>query len=272
MRIPKFLLAVCAVTVYANFTSVNAQDNSAQAAARAAVEQKMRELDAQSSQTNTAPSAPQNETPPSQPAPSVSTEQTPATSAAAVSTPSAETNGESQAAAQAALEAKMRELNIEAEGQKQGAPILVNSSGAVTMETPTNETAPAMIPPTTSAPVEEQAVKTPPTGSSGLFEPAAPTASNNEAQSAAAASLQQKMAELNQGQTTQFQPVPAAPPESSSPTYSGKASAFEPMVAPPLPISPDKQAQLQALNAKYMANEISPEDYFKQREEILGKP
>ncbi len=268
MRIPKFLLAVCAATVCASFVSVRAGDNPAQAAARAAVEQKMRELDAQSSQTNIAPAVPQNETPPAQPAPSAGVEQTPA----AVSTPPAETNDESQAAAQAALEAKMRELNIEAEGQKQGAPILVNSSGAVTMEMPTNEPAPTMVPPATSAPVQEQAAKMPPAKSSGLFQPASPSISIAEAQSAANAALQQKMAELNQGQTTQFQPVPAAPPESSKPTYSGKASAFEPMVAPPLPISPDKQAQLQALNAKYMANEISPEDYFKQREEILSKP
>jgi hypothetical protein len=272
MRIPKFLLAVCAATVCASFISLRADDNPAQAAARAAVEQKMRELDAQSSQTNTTPAVPQNETPPSQPPSSVSTETTPTPSATAASTPPAATNNETQAAAQAALEAKMRELNIEADGQKQGAPILVNSSGAVTVETPTNEPAPAMIPPATPAPVEEQAAKTPPTGSSGLFEPATPTASNNEAQSAANTALQQKMTELNQGQTTPFQPVPAAPPESSVPTYSGKASEYEPMVAPPLPISPDKQAQLQALNAKYMANEISPEDYFKQREEILSKP
>jgi hypothetical protein len=272
MRIPKLLLAVCAATVCASFISLRASDTPAQAAARAAVEQKMRELDAQSSQTNATPAVPQNETPPSQPAPSVSTEATPTPSAAAVSTPSAGTNDEGQVTAQAALEAKMRELNIETEGQKQGAPILVNSSGAVTVETPTNEPTPAMIPPATSAPVEEQVAKTPPTESSSLFQPASPTASNNEAQSAAAATLQQKMAELNQGQATQFQPVPAAPPESSSPTYSGKASAFEPMVAPPLPISPDTQAQLQALNAKYMANEISPEEYFKQREEILSKP
>ena len=44
------------------------------------------------------------------------------------------------------------------------------------------------------------------------------------------------------------------------------------MVAPPLPISADKEAQLRALTAKYMANEISPEAYFKQREEILAEP
>jgi hypothetical protein len=270
MRIPKFLLAVCAAIVCAGFISVRAGDNSAQAAARAALEQKMNELDAQSSQTNTAPAAPQNEAPPMQPAPSAGTVQTPAPSAPAVSTPPMAPDTEAQDKAQAALDQKMHELDMESEQQKQGGPILVNSSGAVVVEAPTNQPAPAVTPPAAPAPVEAQAP--PAAANSSLFEPASPTASNAGNQSAANAALQQKMAELNQGQTAQFQPVPAAPPESSGATYPGKASGFEPMVAPPLPISPDKQAQLQALTAKYMANEISPEAYFKQREEILGEP
>jgi hypothetical protein len=269
MRIPKLLLTVCAMSVCAGFISVRAGDNPAQAAARVALEQKMSELDAQSSQTNTVPAAPQNEAPPMQPAPSSGTIQTPAPSAPAVSTPPAAPDTEAQDKAQAALDQKMHELDMESEQQKQGGPILVNSSGAVVVEAPTNQPAPAMTPPSSPARVEAQA---PPAASSSLFEPAAPTASNAGNQSAADAALQQKMAELNQGQTAQFQPVPAAPPESSGATYPGKASGFEPMVAPPLPISPDKQAQLQALTAKYMANEISPEAYFKQREEILDEP
>jgi hypothetical protein len=175
---------------------------------------------------------------------------------------------EAQHKAQAALEQKMHELD--AEDQTQGGPVLINSSGVVAPE-PASQPAPAMTPPATPAPVEAQAAKAPPADNSSLFEPATPTTSNTEAQSAANAALQQKMAELNQGQTAQFQPVPAAS-QSSGATYPGKASEFEPMVAPPLPISPDKEAQLQALTAKYMANEISPEAYFKQREEILGKP
>ena len=225
----------------------------------------MRELDAQSSQTNTTPAAPQNETPPPQPAPSAGTVQTPAPAATAVSTPPTVPDTEAQHKAQAALEQKMHELD--AEDQIQGGPVLINSSGVVAPE-PASQPAPAMTPP---APVEAQAAKAPPADNSSLFEPATPTTPNTEAQSAANAALQQKMAELNQGQTAQFQPVPAAS-QSSGATYPGKASEFEPMVAPPLPISPDKEAQLQALTAKYMANEISPEAYFKQREEILGKP
>ena len=33
-----------------------------------------------------------------------------------------------------------------------------------------------------------------------------------------------------------------------------------------------KEQQLQALNAKYIANQISPEEYFKQREAIVSGP
>jgi hypothetical protein len=39
-----------------------------------------------------------------------------------------------------------------------------------------------------------------------------------------------------------------------------------------MPVSADIEAQLQELNAKYMANQISPEEYHKRRAEILAKP
>ncbi|MGH7990918.1 MAG: hypothetical protein ACREDS_12110, partial [Limisphaerales bacterium] len=189
MRVPKFLLAVCAAGVCTGLISIRAADTPAQAAARAALEQKMQELDAQSSQTNATPVAPQKETPPAQPAPSAAAIQTPPPATTANSISSTEKNTEAQAAAQAALEQKMRQLNAETEQQKQGAPILVNSSGAAVVETPTNKTAP------TAAP----AAVTPPSGGSGLFEPATPTPSNAETQAAAQEALQQKMGELNQG-------------------------------------------------------------------------
>ncbi|HTA95205.1 MAG TPA: hypothetical protein VK769_03695, partial [Verrucomicrobiae bacterium] len=52
MRISKFSSAICAVAVCANFISVRADDTPAQAAARAALEQKMQQLDAQPAATN----------------------------------------------------------------------------------------------------------------------------------------------------------------------------------------------------------------------------
>lgn len=269
MRVPKLLLTVCAASVCSSFICARAADTPAQAAARAALEQKMQELNAQSSQTNAAPAATQKESPPAQPAPSAAAIQTPPPAATVNSTPSSETNTEAQAEAQAALEEKMRQLNAESGGQKQGAPVLVNSSGAVVVETPTNQPAPVMAAPTAT---------TPSSGGSGLFEPVAPTPPNTEAQAAAQEALQQKIGEVNQGQVAAQPAAPVTQPTfsgssraASSASYAAKEPGFPPIVAPPLPISASKEAQLQALTAKYIANEISPEAYFKQREEILSK-
>ncbi len=57
-------------------------------------------------------------------------------------------------------------------------------------------------------------------------------------------------------------PAPASPRFSMAPQVSAPA-------APPLPLTAEQQAQLQALDAKYSANQISPADYFTQREAIL---
>ena len=45
---------------------------------------------------------------------------------------------------------------------------------------------------------------------------------------------------------------------------------YKPIVGPALPISADQQTRLQALDAKYNANQISPLDYFNQREAIIN--
>jgi hypothetical protein len=43
-----------------------------------------------------------------------------------------------------------------------------------------------------------------------------------------------------------------------------------PMTAPALPISATKEEKLEALTAKYKMDQISPEEYFKQRAAILN--
>jgi hypothetical protein len=65
------------------------------------------------------------------------------------------------------------------------------------------------------------------------------------------------------------QPKPAP---SASVKQAGNEAGYTPIVAPPLPISMTKEQQLQVLNARYMANEISPQEYFKQREAIISGP
>jgi hypothetical protein len=43
-------------------------------------------------------------------------------------------------------------------------------------------------------------------------------------------------------------------------------------MAPPLPISQEKQQKLQALLGKYRADQVSPDEYQKQRAAILAEP
>jgi hypothetical protein len=47
---------------------------------------------------------------------------------------------------------------------------------------------------------------------------------------------------------------------------------LKPIESPLLPISAAKEAQLQALLAKYKADQISPEEYHNRRAEILAQP
>jgi hypothetical protein len=53
---------------------------------------------------------------------------------------------------------------------------------------------------------------------------------------------------------------------------SAKELGLKPIVAPPLPISADKQAQLRALLQKYEAGSISPVEYQVERKKILNLP
>jgi hypothetical protein len=66
--------------------------------------------------------------------------------------------------------------------------------------------------------------------------------------------------------------VPAVKPPPANATYAEKTPGVNPIGAPPLPISAQKQAELQALLAKYMADQISPEEYHKTRAAIIAGP
>jgi hypothetical protein len=54
--------------------------------------------------------------------------------------------------------------------------------------------------------------------------------------------------------------------------YTGRELGLKPIESPLLPITAAQQAQLQALLAKYKANQITPEEYHRQRAEILAQP
>jgi len=236
MQFSKFLSLFCATAVCAGFISARADDNPAQAAARAALEQKMQDLDAQEAATNSAappvvvvtPSGAAQE----QPAPPATVTTTPAaTEVQPPVTAPAETqpapaiipaDNDAQAAARAALNQKMQELD-----EQEAA------TNSVTL--PVITIAPVVAAPEqTSHPVETQP---------------APTA---QVQAPAAA--------------------PTPTPSAADVNYPGKELGLKPIEAPAPPISADKQAQLQALLAKYMADQVSPEEYQQQRAAILAQP
>ena len=235
MQISKLFPAVCAAAFCAGFIAVRAQDTPAQAAARAALMDKMNELGAQPAQ-------------PAQPAPP---------------------------------------------------PVVVTPAGTATVKPgqPTNVTVapppvvhrqPAVPAPATKPMPATQTVQT------------APAISDTEAQAKAKAALEQKMSEMNTGNwaapavtptaapAPQTQPVtatnpakpvpPAVRPEVMSPPsqinadYPGKGLGLKPILAPPLPISAAKEAQLLGLLERYKADEITPEQYHTERAKILAEP
>jgi hypothetical protein len=67
-------------------------------------------------------------------------------------------------------------------------------------------------------------------------------------------------------------PIPAAPARSADGYYLGKELGLKPIAAPSSPISAEKQGQLDTLLAKYKADQITPDEYHRQRAAILAQP
>jgi hypothetical protein len=72
--------------------------------------------------------------------------------------------------------------------------------------------------------------------------------------------------------TPEVKPGVKSPTNQVDATFPGKGLGLKPIEAPALPISAAQEAQLQALLAKYKANQITPGEYHKQRAEILAQP
>jgi hypothetical protein len=234
MQISKLFPAVCAVVLCVGFNTVRAEDTPAQAAARAALMEKISAPEAQPAQpaqpaqtapppivvtpsgaAQAQPSQPTNVVvvpPPAaraQPAvPAPETKSMPATEAG--QTAPAASDAEAQARARAALEQKMSELNHQ------------------------EWTTPAVVPAASPAPKTQPVAVSP-------AKPAPPA----------------------------VQPVANNPVK---PAHPADSSGLTPIAAPPLPISAAKQARLQALFEKYKADQITPGQYHTERAKILAEP
>ena len=169
-----------------------------------------------------------------------------------------------QAAARAALNQKMQEV--------EGAPATAPETPAATIPATTPPAAAAVQTPTeTPAPV---ATPTPATATAAApatapatTEPVVVQPGDTEAQARARAALNEKMAEIGTPA-----PAPAAASTTASRVPAATAPGFKPITAPALPINMTKAGKLDWLLSQYKADQITPEQYHKQRAEILGQP
>jgi hypothetical protein len=142
--------------------------------------------------------------------------------------------------------------------------------------------------PTPSAPAKTAAQPAAPaataTSTPSMTMPNVPAGMSSEDTDKVRAALRQKMAEqqnqpvaVKPVSTTTPQPVvvkPTTPPPGHHMTTppGPPPVAHTAIQAPALPISATKEAQLQELLVRYKADQISPEDYHKERAKILAGP
>jgi hypothetical protein len=236
MQFSKFMPLVCAAIVWPGFISLRADDTPAQAAARAALEQKMREAGPQGSggvifvpTTNSAAE--------SQP-PAITVTPSGVSDAGA-------TNNLSPA--EIALHAKMAELNAPVKNARSPAPAASPTPNSGDIEKARADLEEKM------SELNQQPVKTP---ASKPSKPAPEAASPAPAKPVA----------------PEAPPVAAKPLTPADVNYPGIELGLKPIEAPSLPVSAEVQSRLQELDAKYKAGEITPEEYHAQRAAVLGQP
>ena len=247
--------APAAASTDATPVAPQAGDNAAQAQARAALAKTMADMGAPINQTQT--TAP--ETPivtATIPAPAVAPVAPVAPAAAPMAMTSVDPatgDNAAQAEARAALAKTMADM---------GTPL--NQTQTTTPVAPV-----AAAPAPVSAPVVAPATPVAPVAAPVATTPADPLTGDSAAQAEARAALAQKMAgmgtPLNQTQTA----ATAAPVVAKN----GKVLPQPiPMVAPALPVSPSKEEKLKALLSRYLADQVTPEQYHEQRAAILAAP
>jgi hypothetical protein len=258
MRISKLCLVVCAGTLCAASPTVRADDNPAQAAARAALEEQMRALDMQPASTNAPAPAPATPAQPARPAVKAPAQPAVATPPPVTNPPAMETN---QAAAPATT------MPTTKAPPAQPPPVAATPSAA-TVPQPTNPPARATRPATSSASSSGNSLFGPvPPPSGGVPAGAIPEGSTPSPTTSAAPTAVPTPA------PTAVRSLPMEPSQNNNNTVtSARALGLQPIVAPPLPISAEQQAQLNALLEKYDAGAITPEQYQTGRAKILNQP
>jgi hypothetical protein len=261
MRISMMSSAVCAAALILGSLTVHAQDNPAQAAARAALLGKMSELDTQQNQpappvivATPSGAVPEQTGQPTNAAPKV--EPTPKTTDDnAVMTPvNKPVSKEDKAIAKAEKAAAAANAKQEADQAAADLKAKKEADRKAARQTAADEAA---------------------------AKAQAKAKAKADAQQAAAELKAKKEATAAAKAQAGAQPAkPAAPgvapavkpPSPANASYAGKTLGFKPIEAPPPPVSAQKEAELQALLARYLANQVSPEEYQKERTAILAEP
>ncbi len=227
-QFPSLTSALCATLLCAGTVAVHAEDNAAQAAARAELLQEL--------QVSPAPQTNNTSIPPLTPAPAVAT-------TAVVTAPAAPPAAQTPAAP-----AETAPSAVGADNPEQAASraLLLQELSTI----PANSNSPA---------------------STSVAAPA-PAAAAIAATTGADAAVQAKAAALAEAsvQTTVATPAAVATPPPVAPKTSTAVVTNPKFSVPAPPISTDQATRLQALDAKYTADQISPADYFAQREAILN--
>jgi hypothetical protein len=252
-------------------------DTPAQAAARAALEQQMNQMDSEQSASSTNSVTPPPAAPAPQPPPAAVVSQPPPAAAITAPTPQFSTNVPVNAEMESATApAGMSQTNEPATAQMQTqtnvASMTVPPSVLNTNETEQYPVNPAIapLPPPQSEPAPTQPAvmqQTHPVAVPATSEPGNqwPTA----AQSNPNAQQMPPSTDMNGAE-----PAPAmngtAPNMNNDRQMTNSVPAFSPVTAPPLPISQQQQSELQNLLSQYMANQITPAQYQEQRAKIMA--
>ena len=288
MRISKLLSAVCAAVVCAGVMAVRAQNSPNQTAALAALKQKMNELDAQASQSANPTLAPivvtpsgatvQQPSPPATPPPAA---RQPAPVPVPVATPApapAPAPGNSglftpvpppshpdgQTHTQPALQVKTNKPNVQTTSPNIKSPASVagtqkEAKAAARAEAKAQQEAAAKAKADAQKAAAAEQKQKRPTPAAEVRQKAAPTI---------AEAKPNKEAKVKSSKKPTAKEAQPAKPEVT--TYPGKALGFDPVAAPPPPVSAEQEAALQALLSRYMANEITPDQYQTERKKIMA--
>ena len=181
------------------------------------------------------------------------------------------TDTPAQAAARAQVEAKLREIEAQSPETNQVAPAMRAAPPVVATPMPAPTMTAVAAPPSLSAADLAQQKKAAAAQAKAKAKADKAAARLKAKQDAEQAKKDAAMARARK-EVPPPAPKPAAPTVTASKADVGNLIGLQQSTAPALPISGSKEMRLQALLQKYQSDQVSPEEYHKQRAAILAEP